>query len=172
MNHDFRITVGFFFHPKTLRLQSELGDSGILALIRLWEHAAAHRWDGVLMEYTPRMIGGVVGWAGDPRGLVDALVHIGFLDKVDGGYLVHDWLDHNDYCSKVLDRIESARIAGKASGTARAQRPVKRPVAPSVAIPFEPPTRPDPKTNRKPRGIKGEKNAELCDAKRPKAGEA
>ncbi|MFB3106965.1 MAG: hypothetical protein ACE1ZA_18845, partial [Pseudomonadales bacterium] len=140
----------------------------VLALIDLWEHCATQQWNGMLMNYTPKMIARVTDWDGDPQEFVDTLCEVGFLDAVEDGYLVHDWLDHNDYCSKVLDRIESARIAGKASGTARAQRPVKR----SVAIPFEPPTRPDPKTNRKPRGIKGEKNAELCDAKRPKAGEA
>ncbi len=175
MNHDFRITVGFFFHPKTLRLQSELGDSGILALIRLWEHTAAHRWGGVLMEYTPRMIGDVVRWADDPRGLVDALVHIGFLDKVDGGYLVHDWPEHNPYCTEVEQRIERARKAaevrwkGDAASNPRsnagsnAGRNASR-NAPDPSRPVKP--------TRKPRGIKGEKTADLCDAKRPRAGEA
>ena len=168
MNHDFRITVGFPTHPKRLLLQSRLGKVAVLALIDLWEHCATQQWNGVLMKYTPKMIARVTDWDGDPQEFVDTLCAVGFLDAVEDGYLVHGWLDHNEYCSKVLDRIESARIAGKASGTARAQRPVER----SVTVPFEPPTRPDPKTNRKPRGIKGEENAELCDAKRPKAGEA
>ncbi len=168
MNHDFRITVGFPTHPKRLLLQSRLGKVAVLALIDLWEHCATQHWNGVLMKYTPKMIARVTDWDGDPQEFVDTLCEVGFLDAVEDGYLVHDWLDHNEYCSKVHDRIESARIAGKASGTARAQRPV----APSVAIPLEPPTRPDPKTNRKPRSIKGENNAELCDAIRPRAGEA
>ncbi len=121
MNHDFRITVGFFFHPKTIRLQKKLGDSGILALIRLWEHTAAHRWSGVLMEYTPRMIGDVVQWAGDPRDLVDALVHIGFLDEVDGGYLVHGWPEHNTYCTEVEQRIEAVEKAASDTLTQRSK---------------------------------------------------
>ncbi len=172
MNHDFRITVGFSTHPKRLLLQSRLGKVAVLALIDLWEHCATQQWNGVLMKYTPKIIARVADWDGDPQEFVDTLCEVGFLDAVEDGYLVHGWLDHNEYCSKVLDRIESARIAGKASGTARAQRFVERPVEPSVAVSLEPPTRPDPKTNRKPRGIKGEKNAELCDAKRPLAGEA
>ena len=174
MNHDFRITVGFFFHPKTLRLQSELGDSGILALIRLWEHTATHRWDGVLMEYTPRMIGDVVRWAGNPRRLVNVLVDIGFLDKVDGGYLVHDWPDHNPYCTEVERRIDQARKAARVrwGGDATSNAAINAGSnAGSNAKSICP--RPDPpvKPNRKPRGIKGEETAELCDAKRPKAGE-
>ena len=172
MNHDFRVTVGFSTHPKRLLLQSRLGKAAVLALIDLWEHCATQHWNGVLMNYTPKMIARVTDWDGDPQEFIDTLCAVGFLDPVEDGYLVHDWVEHNEYCSKVLERIESARVAGKASGAARAQRPVE----PFVAVPFEPPTRPVPsrpvKPNRKPRGIKGEKTAELCDAKRPLAGEA
>ncbi len=172
MNHDFRITVGFSTHPKRLLLQSRLGKVAVLALIDLWEHCATQHWNGVLMNYTPKMIARVTDWDGDPQEFVETLCEVGFLDAVEDGYLVHDWLDHNEYCSKVLDRIESARIAGKASGTARAQRPVERSVAVSLGTPD--PTRPVPsrEPNRNPTPSKGEKPAELCDAERPLAGEA
>ena len=61
-----------------------------------------------------------------PRRLVPALVRAGLWDDVDGGWRVHDYLDHNKTADEV-QRIRSERRAagargGVASGEARSKR--------------------------------------------------
>lgn len=36
MNNDIRLSVGFFDHPKIIKLERQLGLEGVTALLRLW----------------------------------------------------------------------------------------------------------------------------------------
>ena len=36
MNSDIRLSIGFLDHPKTVKLQRQLGEAGVLSLLRLW----------------------------------------------------------------------------------------------------------------------------------------
>jgi hypothetical protein len=48
MNTDYRIRVGFFRHLKTKKLEKRLGESGVLALLKLWGYATEFRPEGDL----------------------------------------------------------------------------------------------------------------------------
>ena len=49
MNSDIRLSIGFLDHPKTVKLQRQLGDAGILSLLRLWLWTAQNRPSGILI---------------------------------------------------------------------------------------------------------------------------
>mgnify|MGYP000243346383 CR=1 FL=1 len=48
MNRDIRLSVGFFDHPKIIKLERQLGYEGVIALIRLWLWVAQNRPSGLL----------------------------------------------------------------------------------------------------------------------------
>ena len=48
MNSDIRLSVGFFDHPKIIKLERQLGLEGVTALLRLWLWAAQNRPSGIL----------------------------------------------------------------------------------------------------------------------------
>jgi hypothetical protein len=112
MNQDFRVSVGFLTHRKTIALQRQLKHSGVVGLISLWSHTAAHNWSGDLSGYTADDIARVAGWKGKPAKFVDALIECGFLDVLsEGGYRIHDWSIWNDYATKADERVAKARKA-------------------------------------------------------------
>lgn len=112
MNQDFRVSVGFLNHRKTIALRRQLKDKGIVALLGLWSHTAAHNWSGELAGYTTEDIARVAGWKGKSEKLVDALMACGFLEVLpEGGYRIHDWTIWNDYATKADERIAKARKA-------------------------------------------------------------
>lgn len=112
MNQDFRVSVGFLNHRKTIALRRQLKDQGVVALLGLWSHTAAQNWSGELAGYTTEDIARVAGWKGKSEKLVDALVACGFLEDLpDGGYRIHDWVIWNDYATKADERVAKARKA-------------------------------------------------------------
>lgn len=86
---DFRIDVGFFGHIKTKRLQRRLGLEGVFALQKLWAYAAQHKHDGEKI-YSQEDIALAVDWEGQDS-LADVLAEVGYLDRVDAGYVLHNW---------------------------------------------------------------------------------
>ena len=54
MTSDYRIKIGFFRHYKTRKLEKCLGETGVLALLKLWEYAAEFRPDGDLSGMSDR----------------------------------------------------------------------------------------------------------------------
>jgi hypothetical protein len=76
-------------------------------LERLWHWCGQYAQDGAL-RISGRRLAAAVGWMGDARGLVEALVGAGFLDREGDVLLVHDWADHCE------DRVHMAMArAGK-----------------------------------------------------------
>ena len=47
MNNDIRLSVEFFDHPKTVKLQRRLGVGAVICLQRLWIWTAQNRSNGV-----------------------------------------------------------------------------------------------------------------------------
>ena len=105
---DFRIDVGFFGHIKTKKLRKRLGLEGVFALQMLWAYAAQHEHEHGRV-YTNEDIELAVDWDGDD--LAPVLAEVGYLDAVDGGYIIHEWETHNGYAASAAKRSEAARTA-------------------------------------------------------------
>ncbi|HSW65255.1 MAG TPA: hypothetical protein VLH56_18385 [Dissulfurispiraceae bacterium] len=98
---DFRIDVGFFNHIKTKRLRKRLGLEGVFALQMLWAYAAQHEHEHGRV-YTNEDIELAVDWDGDD--LAPVLAEVGYLDAVDGGYIIHELETHNGYAASAAKR--------------------------------------------------------------------
>lgn len=111
MNTDIRVAVSFLGHRKRKKLQRKLGPAAVLCLIDLWIVAAMNKPDGILAGMDAEDIALDSGWEGDPQEFVEALIEVGFLDLVDGCYLLHDWHEHNSYAAKADMRRVASRNA-------------------------------------------------------------
>lgn len=110
MNRDIRLAIGFFDHPKTIKLERQLGLQGVVSLVRLWLWAAQNRPDGVLSEMDVDDIEIAARWNGEQRALYDVLTKLRFVDTVDGEPHLHDWKDHNEWQSQAGQRSDSNRL--------------------------------------------------------------
>jgi hypothetical protein len=122
------LDLGYFDHPKTVRLELLLGRGAAVLPIRLWIYCARyHRKDGRLTAYTPETLEAALGWRGKPgsavTGLLDCGAHIGrkgFLEQTDDGFRVHDWEEHQGHLEKYH---EAAKVAANARWSRRSPPP-------------------------------------------------
>lgn len=109
-NIDFRLSVGFFEHPKIQKLRRRLGKAGVLDLIVLLRHTAQNKPDGILGGMDTEDIAIAAGHDGDPDAFVATLIELRLLDEQEDGVLaVHDWEDHNPYAAGARRRSEAGR---------------------------------------------------------------
>lgn len=113
MNTDIRLSVGFFSHPKTIKLMRQAGAEGVVCLQRLWIWAAQNRVDGCLVGFEVDDIEIVAGWTGESGVLVRVLEALRFLDKNGDVYCLHGWAKHQEYVTQEPARIEKARKAAQ-----------------------------------------------------------
>ena len=111
VNSDIRLSIGFFDHPKTVKLKRKLGLEGVEALLRLWMYAAQYRPGGTFTNMDLDDIEIAVRWAGQAGELVKTLLEVRFLERAGDLYRLHDWIDHNGYASGAEDRSDKARFA-------------------------------------------------------------
>ena len=122
MNADIRISVGFPNHPKTVKLDRRLGFQGIRSLLALWTWAAQNRPDGDLGGANGRCtvvrrpldeedIEIAAQWPGEPGLFVATLVALGWLDRTERGYLLHEWQQHNPWVAAATNRSDKARFS-------------------------------------------------------------
>lgn len=111
MPEDFRVKVGFFTHPKTVKLRRILGPGGPLALLQLIGFCAENtsRSTGDLSGMDVDDIEIAAGWVGDRLALTDALAVVGYLD----GMQIHDFEEHNPWVAGAQKRSEKARRAAR-----------------------------------------------------------
>lgn len=101
----------YFDHPKTGRLIRLLGKGSEVIPIRLWVHCGRHHPEtGTLAGYSAQEIESEVAWWGQKGKAVEALVEVGFLDRIENGFQIHDWLDH---CGHLVVYKERAKKASK-----------------------------------------------------------
>jgi len=113
MNSDIRISVCFPSHTKTKKLKRILGSEGVLSLITLWTYAAQNRPDGTLTGMDLDDISIAADWSGDEKEFIDALIKIGWVEKRDGVYILHDWEENNPWAADAVNRSEKARKAAE-----------------------------------------------------------
>jgi hypothetical protein len=106
------LDINYFTNVKTRRLVCLLGPGSELLPIRLWCHCASHHAeDGVLEGYSVEEIEFFLEWKG-PRGkAVSTLLKVGFLDPVDYGFRVHDWMVHEGHISEFKRRSRIANAS-------------------------------------------------------------
>jgi len=89
--------LDYFNHRKTVRLVSILGPGAAEIPIRLWTYCGKyHAENGQLCGYSDGEIEAVGNWHGEPGLLIKTLLlpEILLLEKIDGGYQIHDWIEH------------------------------------------------------------------------------
>lgn len=103
------LDLNYFTHPKVIRLVACLGESASLYPLKLWVYVGKYHCEqGMLEAYSKQEIEAVVGWGGESGKCIDELVRIGFLEKIENGYLVHDWKEHSGHLAVYKKRAKSA----------------------------------------------------------------
>lgn len=87
------------WHTKAL----SAGDAALGVWVRLLGHCAQHLTDG----HIPQQVAKAVG-ATSP-GAINALVEAGLLEVVEGGYRLHDYLEHNSSRAEIEASREASR---------------------------------------------------------------
>lgn len=111
-NTDIRIDVNIHDHPKLLALEEDIGIGAFRYLSRLWCVAAKRFPDGILRNCTELSVAKLAQYDGKkPELLALALVRHKWLDKIEGGFALHDWADHQPFVIKAPERVEQGRKA-------------------------------------------------------------
>ncbi len=99
MNSDIRLSIGFLDHPKTVKLQRQLGEAGVLSLLRLWLWAAQNRPSGILIGMDEDDIEIAARWEGEKGAFNAVATRLRFLDTLEGTYRIHNWTERNTWQS-------------------------------------------------------------------------
>lgn len=112
MNTDIRLKVGFLDNQKVVKLQRRLGAEAVLSLIRLWIYAAENKPDGILDGFDSEDIEIICCWS-HADGILPALLKLKLLEQIVGGFIIHDWEEHNPWAANAKSRSEQAKEAAK-----------------------------------------------------------
>ena len=90
MSLDIRLSVEFWDHPKTVKLERRLGFEGVKSLLVLWTWCRANRPDGDLSGLDAEDIEIVSRWNNDCGTFVNELLTLRWLECEDGAYAIRD----------------------------------------------------------------------------------
>lgn len=117
MNTDIRLSVGFWEHPKTVKLIRRLGLEGVRSLQVLWLWATQNRPDGVLSSMDAEDIEIAAKWSGEPTALYTVLTELRFIDTTNASddscqvvNLLHGWAEHNSWQADSETRSGESRL--------------------------------------------------------------
>lgn len=111
MNSDIRLSVGFFDHPKIIKLERQLGLEGVTALLRLWLWAAQNRPSGILSGMDGEDIEIAARWKGVQGEFNGVVTRLKLLDTVGEICQIHDWQEHNTWQSDAENRSNASRLS-------------------------------------------------------------
>ena len=111
MNTDIRISVEFWDHPKTVKLERRLGLEAIKHLQILWVWTAKNKPDGFLEGFDQEDIEIASKWCKEAGVFSQTLVDLKWIEKQTNGYLIHDWKDHNAWAADADIRGDKARFS-------------------------------------------------------------
>lgn len=105
MPKSINIDIGFFTHPKTVRLTTLAGTGSEARLIQLWCYVAEHRPDtGGFDDWRPEEVEAAGHWSGEKGLFVESLLKCGWIHQRDNdgiiGFFMHDWKDHQPHLVK------------------------------------------------------------------------
>ena len=114
MNTDIRLSVNFFSHIKTLKLERLCGKEGVLCLLKLWVWAAVNRPSGDLSGFCSGDLELFSGWDGESGVFVAALRSVGWLDGEEGAFWLHGWGEFQTWVTGMARREDIARLGALA----------------------------------------------------------
>lgn len=117
-----RVLNNFYTHRKTLRLKVAIGEAAFWVPPRLWAYAAENQPDGCLEDYSADEIAMLIGYSGDAKVMLQAMLQARYLDE--NPLRIHDWAEHNGYHHTFADRAKKAAAArwGKEEKPPRPQK--------------------------------------------------
>lgn len=108
---DLNLDLNYFDHPKTLRLGALLGKGSEVLPLKLWCYAGKyHAEDGRLSGHSTQELESLVRWWGKPGEAVEALIRVGFLEKANDGFKIHDWKVHQGHIHALKTRNKKVAI--------------------------------------------------------------
>lgn len=110
-----RIDDNFFNHPKVRKA----GKDAVVFYVAALCHCNAFMTEGFIADEMLELVG-MQSFQRKPKCLADLLVDCNLLDRVEGGYLIHDFLDYN-YSKQQVDEIKSKRAAAGRIGGKQTQ---------------------------------------------------
>ena len=110
-SEDIRLSVTFFQHRKTKKLELKRGADGVLALLSLWTRVAVEKPCGTLTGWDSTDIALEANYKGDADKFVECLIAVGFLDLKDGTYSLHNWGLRQNWVAKTEERADKARFS-------------------------------------------------------------
>lgn len=102
--------------------------------MRLWVWALNHRESGRLLEGELETVAEVMRCQERPAALVAALVEVGLLDRVRGGYVIHDW---EQYVSMLMAKREERRSQTRQRVQRYREKALREPAGPAPERPEE-----------------------------------
>jgi hypothetical protein len=106
------VDLDYLDHWKTELVQEMLGPGADALPVRLWLYTARfHAEKGEITGTAAKILERRLRWWGEQGKAVQALTECGFLEQIDGGYRVHDWLDHNRHVHTFRARGKKARAS-------------------------------------------------------------
>lgn len=113
-----RIDDAFFNHPKVRKA----GKDAVIFHMAALCHSNAFTTDGFIADAMLELIA-IQAFQRKANGLADRLVECGLWDRIEGGYLIHDYLEYN-YSKQQVEEIKSKRsAAGKQGGRPTKSKP-------------------------------------------------
>ena len=107
---DLRLDADVFEHFKIERLRRKLGDSGVIALLRLWCYARKFRPSGELTGMDDESVAIGAKWTGDATQFISALSELILIEKsVAGHWRIHDWIVTNEWAAGSEGRSRHAK---------------------------------------------------------------
>ncbi len=110
---ELNLSLDYLEHRKTKRLQLRLGNDAAIYPIRLWIYVGRyHPEDGLLSGYSREEIASICSSnaTSNATSIMDAMLD-GFLEEVEGGFQVHDWLEHQGHLKAFRVRATTAARA-------------------------------------------------------------
>lgn len=108
---DYRIKFGWRTHGKRRKIKRRLGFEGLVAVVDLWAYVAENKPSGNLSGMSNEDLADAAGFEGDPDKFASALLEAGLVDGIDGGYVMHDWADHQGWVIGAESRSASSKSA-------------------------------------------------------------
>jgi hypothetical protein len=117
-----KMTTSLSTHPKVVRISNDLKADRLKVvggLHAVWSTFDQHSIEGMLENYTPKLLDSIIGW----KGFSGALISVGWLIESDNSLIIKDFEDHNGKSAKERSqnakRMTNTRLCGKSADSNR-----------------------------------------------------
>ncbi len=172
------VDLDYFAHRKTVRLCARLGAWAEMVPLKLWAYVGKHHAeDGLLIGYEPSELFALAGIripeSCNANSMLIALLDIKIMDAMDGGWVVHEWLDHQGHIAAFAIRGRNnankrwAKLKGKRHDDATSITKGNAPTLPSYPTSLQTESSTAPLGSSEEQGIQEAKRAD--ESQEPKA---